>query len=93
VAVKTFVDNTAVQVVEASIVNSLANVFNPPAVAQMTYELTLKIAAESQEKQDKRELLERKVNILEEGLKTCKRHATRPITGNKLFTIEFPELF
>jgi len=57
---KTFVDNVAVQVIEALIVNNLANVFNPLAVAQMTSELVAKIAAELQENQTQRELFERK---------------------------------
>jgi hypothetical protein len=78
---KTFVDNVAVQVIEASIVNDLANVFNPLAVAKMTSELISKIAAESQDNQTQRELLERKIDILEEGMNTCKRHASRQILG------------
>ncbi|KAH9205431.1 P-loop containing nucleoside triphosphate hydrolase protein [Leptodontidium sp. 2 PMI_412] len=81
VAMKTFVDNVAVQVIEASIVNNLADVFNPLAVAQMTSELVSKIAAESQENQTQREQLERKIHILEEGLDTCKRHASRHTLG------------
>jgi hypothetical protein len=71
---KTFVDNVAVQVIEA-------NVFNPLAVAKMTSELISKIAAESQDNQTQRELLERKIDILEEGMNTCKRHASRQILG------------
>lgn len=74
---KSFVDNVAVQVIEGAIIDNLADVFNPLAVAQMTSELISKIAAESQENQTQRELLERKIQILEEGLNTCKRHTTR----------------
>ncbi|CZS92502.1 related to interferon-induced GTP-binding protein Mx [Rhynchosporium agropyri] len=81
VAMKTFVDNVAVQIIEASIVNNLANVFNPLAVAQMPSELVAKIAAESQENQTQRELLERKIDILKEGMDTCKRHASRQNLG------------
>ncbi|KAF7949092.1 hypothetical protein EAE96_008263 [Botrytis aclada] len=77
VAMKTFVDNVCVQVIEASIVDNLADVFNPLAVAQMTSELVSQIAAESQENQTQRERLEKKIHILEEGLKTCKWHAGR----------------
>ncbi|XMA13663.1 hypothetical protein WAI453_006454 [Rhynchosporium graminicola] len=79
VAMKTFVDNVAIQVIEASIVDSLADVFNPLAVAQMDSELVLRIAAESKEHQTQREMLDRKLHILEEGLNTCKRHASRHI--------------
>ncbi|KAF7937322.1 uncharacterized protein EAE98_001636 [Botrytis deweyae] len=77
VAMKTFVDNVSVQVIEASIVDKLADVFNPLAVAQMTNELVSQIAAESQENQTQREQLEKKIHVLEEGLKTCKWHAGR----------------
>lgn len=78
---KTFVDNVSVQVIEASIVNNLPDVFNPLAVAQMTSELVSQIAAESQENQTQRERLEKKIHILEEGLKTCKWHAGRYASG------------
>lgn len=78
---KTFVDNVAVQVIEASIVNNLADVFNPLAAAQMDNELVSTIAAESKLHQTQREMLDRKLSILEEGLNTCKRHASRHISG------------
>lgn len=78
---KTFVDNVAVQVIEASIVSKLPEVFTPLAVAQMTSELILKIAAESQESQNERELLQRKIRILEDGMTTCKRHTNRRTSG------------
>jgi hypothetical protein len=86
VAVRTFVDNTTVQVIEASIVNDLANVFNPIAVAQMDSELISQITAESQENQTQREMLERKLRILEEGLNICKRHASHQTLGTLPFT-------
>ena len=78
---KTFVDNVAVQVIEASIVDKLANIFSPLAVAQMTSELVSKVASESQENETQRELLERKLHILKEGMNTCKRHASRHTLG------------
>jgi hypothetical protein len=78
---KTFVDNVAIQVIEATIVNNLANVFNPLAVAQMDSEFVSTIAAESKEHQTQREMLDLKMRILEEGLNTCKRHASRHILG------------
>jgi hypothetical protein len=78
---KTFVDNVAVQVIEATIVNNLANVFSPLAVAQMTSELISKIVAESQVAQTQRELLERKIDVLKDGMDTCKRHASRQTLG------------
>ncbi|TGO89303.1 hypothetical protein BPOR_0115g00080 [Botrytis porri] len=81
VAVKTFVDNVSVQIIEASIVDSLADIFSPLAVAQMTSELVSQIAAESQENQTQRERLEKKIHILEEDLKICKWHASRYASG------------
>jgi hypothetical protein len=79
---KTFVDNMAVQVIEAPIVNNLAEIFSPLAVAQMSGELISKIAAESQDSQTQRELLERQIHTLQEGMDTCKRHNIRHILGN-----------
>ena len=78
---KTFVDNVAVQVIEASIVNNLAEVFSPLAVARMTAELVSQIAAESRENQTQRELLERRLQILKEGMDTCKRHTSYHMLG------------
>ena len=74
-------DNVAVQVIEASIVNILADIFNPLAVVRMSPELIAKIAAESPENQSQRELLERKLAILSQGMDTCKRHTSRIISG------------
>ena len=68
--IKTFADNGAVQVIEASIVNNLANIFNLLAVAQITSELISKMTAGPQENQSQRELLERKLYILMDGLNT-----------------------
>lgn len=82
---KTFVDNVAVQVVEAAVVNDLADVFNPLSVAQMSGELVSKIAAESQENQAQRDILERKLAVLKEGMETCKRHVGRHFLGNFLY--------
>lgn len=82
---KTFIDNTTVQVIEAPVVNNLADLFNPLAVAQMTGELISKIAAESQDNQTQRELLERQIRTLQEGMNTCKRHNTHHILGKFLF--------
>ena len=70
VVITTFADNGAVQVIEASIVNNLANIFNLLAVAQITSELISKITAGPQENQSQRELLERKLCILMDGLDT-----------------------
>lgn len=81
---KTFVDNVAVQVVKASIINNLADVFDPLSVAQMTSKLVSKIAAESLENQTERDMLERKIEVLKKGMKTCKRHVSRHISGTYL---------
>jgi hypothetical protein len=57
----------------------------------MTSELISKIVAESHKIQAQRELLERKVDILEEGMNTYKLHASRQALG--AYFHGRPELF
>ena len=78
---KTFVDNVCVQVVEASIMDRLPNLFTPTYVTQMREELLDKIASESNETQATRESLLRMVDILEKGLEVCKCPIGRSITS------------
>ena len=81
---KTFIDNVNIQVIESSIVQDLADTFTPVLVLEMESELVTKISSESRENQTKRELLERKRDILRKGVEICKRHAAHRDAG-KLF--------
>lgn len=73
---KTFIDNVAVEAIEALIVG-LPNSLSPSSILQMEPGLVSKIAAESTERQTLREQLSKKAAILENGLATCKRYVGR----------------
>lgn len=87
-ALKCFVDNVAILVIEACLMKNLGAVFSPVLIMQMDESLIQKIAAESQENQDQRELLTRKKTVLSSGLEICQRHVSRSMLGknSKTFT-------
>ena len=74
-ALKTFVDNVAVQVVESLLIGDMWSIFSPSDIGQMPAALISKIAAESTESQALRQQLDRKLETLERGLKICQRHS------------------
>ena len=74
VALKTFVDNVSIQVVEGLLISDLWSIFSPINVGQMSSNLVTKIAGESTESQALRQQLSRKLQTLERGLETCQRH-------------------
>jgi len=86
VALKTFVDNVAVQVVEGLLIGDLWSIFSPSDVGQMVPGLISKIAAESPESQALRQQLDRKLQTLKKGMEICQRHSKHiPIGRVHLF--------
>lgn len=81
VALKTFVDNVSIHVVEGLLTSDIWSVFSPTDVGQMSSSLVSKIAAESTESQALRQQLNRKLQTLERGLEICQRH--RSIAGHR----------
>lgn len=81
VALKCFVDNVTILVIEACLMKNLGGVFSPVLITQMDETLIRKIAAESQENQDQRELLTRKKTVLTSGLEICQRYVGRSTLG------------
>ncbi|KAL2216756.1 dynamin GTPase [Thermoascus aurantiacus ATCC 26904] len=81
VALKTFVDNVSIQVVERILIADTWSIFSPTDVGQMSPDLVSKIAAESTEAQELRQQLERKLRILEKGMEICQRHSTHTTVG------------
>ncbi|OJJ42163.1 hypothetical protein ASPZODRAFT_77515 [Penicilliopsis zonata CBS 506.65] len=73
VALKRFIDDIAVEVVEVRLVQSLASIFTPIQVFEMPPALVSRIAGESEESRTLREQLYRKIQILRNGLGTCRR--------------------
>ena len=82
VALKTFVDNVSIHVVEGLLISDIWSIFSPTDVGQMPSSLVSKIAAESTESQALRQQLNRKLQTLERGLEICQRH--RSTTGQYL---------
>lgn len=67
-------DNVAVLVIEACFLKNLGAVFSPVVIMQMNGDLIRKIAADSQETQELREVLTRKEAVLISGLEICQRY-------------------
>lgn len=81
VALKAFVDNVSIQVVEGLLVGDVWSIFSPSDVGQMTPSLISKIAAESPESQALRQQLDRKLKTLRNGMEICQRHSTYSAIG------------
>ncbi|KAI9845871.1 MAG: hypothetical protein M1838_001526 [Thelocarpon superellum] len=77
VSLKTVVDNIAAQAVEAVLVTGLDDLLSPALVMEMKADVVSRIAAESQETQDRRIQLSRTLTELEAGAATCKRFVGR----------------
>lgn len=88
-ALKTFVDNVAVQAVETVLIADLVNLMSPSSVVQMEPELVSRIAAEPEENQHQRERLSRKLAVLQSGAEICKRYIGRNKSGmvTKIFSL------
>ena len=78
---KSVIDNIAIQVVEVLLVNHLEDLFSPSRVMQMKPDQITRIAKESPESCTTRDELVRKLEILRNGIKTCKRSVARPTTS------------
>ncbi|GLA75056.1 hypothetical protein AtubIFM55763_006317 [Aspergillus tubingensis] len=73
VALKRFIDDVAVEVVEVKLVQSLSDIFTPLKVFEMPAELVSRIAGESDENRALRQQLSRKLQVLDRGLWTCRQ--------------------
>ncbi|RAL04044.1 uncharacterized protein BO80DRAFT_348563 [Aspergillus ibericus CBS 121593] len=72
VALKRFIDDVAVEAVEVELVQSLASLLTPTKVFEMPSGLVSRIAGESEENRALREQLNKKLQILGKGLRTCR---------------------
>jgi hypothetical protein len=68
-------DDIAVEVIEAKLVSAIDDILSPVKVYQMSPELVSRIAGESEDSRTERELLNRQLAVLGNGLHTCKRFA------------------
>ncbi|KAJ0100684.1 hypothetical protein J7T55_002027, partial [Diaporthe amygdali] len=75
VAMKRFIDNVAVEVIEVGLVSALIDILSPVKVHMMKAELVAHIAGESEENQTYREQLNRQLEVLGKGAEICKQFA------------------
>jgi len=73
VALKRFIDDIAIEVIEAKLISPLGNIFSPVAVSAMSAELVACVAGESEENRGQREQLTKQLDVLVKGSDTCKR--------------------
>jgi hypothetical protein len=78
---KTVIDNIATQAIEWCLIADISDLMSPSYVLQMDEELVRRIAAESPYNQSLRENTQRKLAVLQIGLKTCRAHVDRKISG------------
>jgi len=73
VALKRFVDDIAIEVIEAKLMTPLGDIFSPVTVSDMAADIVASIAGESEENRALREQLSKQLNVLTQGSETCKR--------------------
>ncbi|OKL57356.1 hypothetical protein UA08_07539 [Talaromyces atroroseus] len=73
VALKRFVDDVAIHVIEAKLIAHLNNMFSPMTVLSMAPDLVQKVAGESEERRAEREQWAKQREILLKGIETCNR--------------------
>ncbi|KAF2804533.1 uncharacterized protein BDZ99DRAFT_491056 [Mytilinidion resinicola] len=76
VAIKRFIDDIAIEVIEVNMISRLRDIFSPIEVTSMTAETVASIAGESEENRAQREQLTKQLDVLMKGSETCKRFMT-----------------
>ena len=96
VALKRFIDDVSVEVMEAQLVSKLHDILSPVSIFSMPDEIVTRIAGESEESRAEREQLMRQLEVLRAGLETCKRFASVRVAGgvhlSAVLTVEGGEL-
>lgn len=71
---KRFIDDVAVEVIEAKLISRLDKILYPVSVFEMPPSQVANIAGESEESRTEREQLTKEVEVLRMGLTTCKSY-------------------
>lgn len=74
ISMHTFMDNTALLIVEDCLIKELPNMFNAEQVACMDEAMLANLAAESSDLRIERAEEQRRLEILESGLSTCEMY-------------------
>ncbi|KAK4677698.1 hypothetical protein QC764_0047510 [Podospora pseudoanserina] len=85
VALKRFVDDVAVEVIETKLISVLHDILSPLGVYEMSATLISRIAGESEENRAEREQLTKQLDVLRNGLETCKRFAGFRASDDSVF--------
>ena len=78
---KIFTDNVANLALESCLIRHIPTIMSTRKVDGMSLDELEALAAESEEVRKHRLDIQEEVKILEEGLRKCKRHKPRPLTG------------
>jgi len=89
---KRFVDDIAVEVIEAKLISPLGDVFSPIAVSAMPADLVTRIAGESEENRAQREQLTKQLDVLMKGSDTCKRFIGVRLLGKRAPSVSLYQL-
>ncbi|KAL2060887.1 hypothetical protein VTL71DRAFT_8939 [Oculimacula yallundae] len=81
VALKRFIDDIAVEIIEVNLLSLLHEIFSPITVTAMADALVTSIAGESEESRTQRDQFMRQLEVLRNGLETCKRFVGVRILG------------
>ncbi|KAK5653198.1 hypothetical protein OQA88_9096 [Cercophora sp. LCS_1] len=86
VALKRFIDDIAVEVIEEKLVSELSNILSPVSVFKMANDQVTRVAGESEDSRAKRHQLSRQIEVLRNGLDVCKNFVGLKIGGDVITT-------
>lgn len=81
VALKRFIDDVSVEVMESQLLSKLADILSAISIFDMPDETISRLAGESEDSRAERELLTRQLQVLKSGLDTCRRFVTVRLGG------------
>ncbi|KAK4142578.1 P-loop containing nucleoside triphosphate hydrolase protein [Dichotomopilus funicola] len=93
VALKRFVDDMAVEVIEAKLVSILDNILSPLSVCKMDSQEVASIAGESEEIRTERDQLKKQLHVLRNGSKTCRLFLGYRVSGGMIPPIFLPTYY
>ncbi|KAK6076277.1 dynamin family protein [Seiridium cupressi] len=82
VALKRFIDDVAVELIEAKLISALMDIFSPVFVYKMSPNLVALIAGECQDNVTRRGQLRKQLDIMQKGSDTCTRFVGVRLGGN-----------
>lgn len=81
VAFKRFVDDVAVEAVETNLIAKLSDILSPIKVTCLTADVVTSVAGESEQSCSKRKQLTNQLDVLIQGLETCKKFVVGNLHG------------